>query len=72
MAVDGSFGVTERGDAESGEFSFFLGRESDCGGFIFSADYVDREQLLELLDKTPVSAEVRKRIGADIARDFER
>lgn len=32
---------------------------------------VDRDRLLGLLDKTPVDAEVRKRIRDDIARDFE-
>lgn len=32
---------------------------------------VDRERLLGLLDKTPVDAEVRKRIRDDIVRDFE-
>lgn len=32
---------------------------------------VDRDRLLGLLDKTPVDAEVRKRIRDDIVRDFE-
>jgi hypothetical protein len=31
---------------------------------------VERDRLLALLEKTPISAEVRKRIRADIARDF--
>lgn len=31
---------------------------------------VDREQLLALVDKTPVSEDIRKRIRADIAADF--
>jgi len=30
-----------------------------------------RERLLPLLDQTPITAEVRERIRADIARDFE-
>ena len=35
-------------------------------------EIVTHEQLLSLLDKTPVSEEVRERIRNDIARDFER
>jgi hypothetical protein len=31
---------------------------------------VDREKLLELVDQTPVSAEIKKRMRADIASDF--
>ncbi|MGE0653403.1 MAG: TonB-dependent receptor plug domain-containing protein, partial [Alphaproteobacteria bacterium] len=44
MLADASYGITERGDAESMDASLAFGRESDRSGFIVSLNYTDRQE----------------------------
>ncbi len=43
MVADASYGITERGDAESMDASLAFGRESERSGFIVSLNYTDRQ-----------------------------
>lgn len=43
MVADASYGITERGDAESIDASLAFGRESERSGFIVSLNYTDRQ-----------------------------
>ena len=42
--VDASYGITQEGDAESGEINLTFGREGERWGYIASASYVDRKE----------------------------
>lgn len=44
MVADASYGITERGDAESMDASLAFGRESERSGFIVSLNYTDRQE----------------------------
>jgi outer membrane receptor protein involved in Fe transport len=44
MQADASFGMTERGDAESADASIAFGSEFERGGFIVSLNYTDRQE----------------------------
>ena len=44
MQADASFGMTERGDAESADASIAFGSEFGRGGFIVSLNYTDRRE----------------------------
>jgi iron complex outermembrane receptor protein len=44
MQADASYGITERGDAESADASIAFGSESERGGFIVSLNYTDRQE----------------------------
>jgi len=42
--ADATYGITERGDAESMDASLAFGRESERSGFIVSLNYTDRQE----------------------------